>query len=235
MANNENILFFVRYPQAGAVKTRLAAEVGADTAQQLYSAFVLDVLKQLRETRTNVSVFYEPADMGAAIRQWLGEGLAYFPQEGDDIGERMQRAFGQSFDAGFTKAVLVGSDIPELTRLYVEDAFAALEFDDAVIGPATDGGYYLIGFEDAGFTPEVFDSMPWGLPDVFERTMAVLKEFQSKVHQLPPLADIDVKADLEGLAQRLSDGSSRAPRTRECMEKLGLIAASQPKTERRHA
>ena len=97
------------------------------------------------------------------------------PQTGDDLGERMEQAFVRVFSEGFREAILIGSDIPGLSSGTVQEAFASLAGHDAVIGPANDGGYYLIGFTRRAFYPEIFHSMPWSTPAVFRETLGRLR------------------------------------------------------------
>jgi hypothetical protein len=105
---------------------------------------------------------------------------------------------------GSKRAVLVGSDIPDLPLEFMEEAFSSLKKKDAVIGPAYDGGYYLLGFKDKTFSPRVFEGMPWGTETVFDKTVQALKRLGQKVHTLPYQRDIDTAEDLKRLKGKTS-------------------------------
>ena len=113
-----------------------------------------------------------------------------------DLGERMKNAFMEAFDSGFKRVVLIGSDIPGLTLEFIEEAFTSLKEKDVVIGPSFDGGYYLVGFRDKKFSPQVFKGIPWSTERVFEETMKILEREGLTVHALKPLRDIDKIDDL---------------------------------------
>jgi len=108
----------------------------------------------------------------------------------------MEHALRQAFVQGFSRAVLIGSDIPDLTVELMDEAFSSLRTNDAVIGPAFDGGYYLIGFNRDTLLSEVFEGMEWSTDTVFAETLARLKASGLKAHQLPQQRDIDTLADL---------------------------------------
>jgi rSAM/selenodomain-associated transferase 1 len=112
----------------------------------------------------------------------------------------MRNAFIEAFEMGFRRVVLIGSDIPDLPLDFIEEAFTSLKKKDAVIGPAFDGGYYLIGFRGRTFSPMVFDGMAWGTKTVFEKTMTVLRKLNRRVHTLAERRDIDTIEDLTHLS-----------------------------------
>ncbi len=196
------ILFFVKYPVAGRVKTRLAEQFGPEAACDLYKNFVVDTLATLDEFKVNFKIFFEPSDALERFWQWLGEGYSYSPQVGQELGRKMANAFLQAFDEGFGKVVIIGSDIPDLPAEYLELAFATLDTNDVVIGPSGDGGYYLIGFDRNTFLPEVFDGISWSSDSVFEQTVNILKRHERKSYLLPQWHDVDTGADLELLVGR---------------------------------
>ena len=113
-----------------------------------------------------------------------------------DLGERMKNGFMEAFAMNFKRVILIGSDIPGLPLEFIEEAFASLREKDAVVGPSLDGGYYLIGFKDKKFSPQVFKGIPWSTERVFEVTMKILEREGLTVHALKPLRDIDEVDDL---------------------------------------
>ena len=195
------LLFFIKYPEKGRVKTRLAASVGDERALILYKRFLLNILSTLDKGTFLFYLCFYPADALENLRKWLGEDYLYIPQQGMDLGERMKNGFLESFAMNFKRVILIGSDIPGLPLEFIDEAFASLREKDCVIGPSLDGGYYLIGFRDKKFSPHVFKGIPWSTERVFEVTMKILEREGLTVHTLKPLRDIDKFDDLRGFQQ----------------------------------
>ncbi|TFH64584.1 MAG: glycosyltransferase [Gemmatimonadales bacterium] len=194
---------FVRHPEPGKVKTRLAAVYGASFAAELYGYFVDDLLEALAPGGYHLELFFTPAEREREVRERFDVRSGYSPQQGDGLGERMERAFHTCFAKGFSTAILIGSDLPDLTAEVIEQAFQALEQGhEAVVGPAFDGGYYLIGFRSAAFDPAVFHGMPWGENSVFERTVNRLRARGYRIHIARAWHDVDTEQDLANLQAR---------------------------------
>lgn len=225
------IIFFIKAPVPGRVKSRLATALGDDTALSLYRAFVLDMLETIERTGIPYSVFVDPPDAVPAVSSWLGQHRRILPQRGSDLGERMANAFRGIFAAGAEHATLIGSDIPDLPIEILHQAMDALERHDAVIGPAQDGGYYLIGFRRTGFLPSVFSNMTWSVPDVFARTMQFFRQVNTAVHVLPPWQDVDTAEDLRELLRRSRNTACASSRTARHLE---MISDTLSKTEDTH-
>jgi glycosyltransferase A (GT-A) superfamily protein (DUF2064 family) len=117
----------------------------------------------------------------------------------------MERAFGQIFSEGFTSAVLIGSDIPDLTPAVFHEALESLKTNDVVMGPAADGGYYLIGFNKSAFLPYIFHGIAWGTNTVFREAMSILHGASLRVHLVPEWQDVDTLDDLKSLFERNRD------------------------------
>ena len=201
--DSENcVLFFVKYPVAGQVKTRLAEQLGPDAAVDLYRSFVTDSLTALENLDAHLKIAIYPPDSESRFKQWLGEKYCYIPQIGSDLGQRMKNAFRRTFSEGFNKVVVIGSDSPDLPAEYLELAFGALDTNNVVIGPSSDGGYYLIGFTKDKFLPEVFNRIRWSTEKVFEQTTNTLKNYKLKLYLLPLWHDVDTSADLDELIER---------------------------------
>ena len=196
------ILFFIKSPEPGQVKRRLAASLGETVATQLYSTFVLDSLATLDTCGVNLLLSFYPPEAKKSMVAWLGCHYAYLPQRGADLGQRMKNAFIDAFDRGFQQVIIVGSDIPDLPRNVIEDAFDSLQTRDAVLGPSFDGGYYLIGFKRDTFQPQAFEGIRWGTETVFQETIDRLRTKGLSLHTLPTWNDIDTVNDLKGLLQR---------------------------------
>jgi rSAM/selenodomain-associated transferase 1 len=193
------LLFFVKSPEIGKVKSRLAAVIGDEPAAKLYKEFVTQMLSTIQRGDFPFYVCFYPEDALKALKEWLGGQYQYFTQKGEDLGERMRNGFTDAFAMGFKRVVLIGSDIPDLPREFIEEAFTSLKEKDAVIGPSYDGGYYLIGFRDKNFSSRVFEGMAWGTEAVFDETMKVLEQLRQAVHTLPCQRDIDTIEDLKHL------------------------------------
>jgi uncharacterized protein len=213
MVDQPLIILFVKAPTRGQVKTRLATTLGEDVALGLYRNFGLDILNTLEQTGPPVRICYDPPGSLKEVTGWLGSGRQYLPQEGSDVGERMENAFHQAFSRGFSRAVLIGSDIPDLPPALFTDALRSLDDHDAVIGPARDGGYYLLGFRNESFLPAVFRGIPWSTGAVFEQTMAIIDRTGRRVHVLPVWQDVDTVQDLKDLATRGRRSAFRSSHT----------------------
>ena len=190
------VLVFVRAPVLGAVKTRLAAVMGAHAALRVYRRMGEHVLQQARAMgdAVDLQVHYTPAEGDAVVRAWLGEGPLYLPQTEGTLGARMGEAFAQAVDAGYERVVLVGSDLPGLTASHLEEALDRLRGDPVVLGPAADGGYWLIGLRER--RPEIFTGIGWGSPGVLADTMERTRTLGLRPAILPQLADVDEVDDL---------------------------------------
>jgi len=196
------LLFFIKNPQKGQVKTRLASAIGDEMAVRLYKRFLLEMLSTLNKGTFLFYLCVYPVDALEGLRTWLGEDYLYMPQQGENLGERMKNAFMEALAMNFKRVVLIGSDIPSLPLEFIEEAFISLEKKDVVIGPSVDGGYYLIGFQDKKFSPRAFKGILWSTERVFEETMKVLEHENLTVHTLKTLRDIDTIQDLRNHRRR---------------------------------
>lgn len=189
-------LVLVRAPEKGKVKTRLSKIIGNEIALNVYKRFVVDITATLQNIECNITICYHPSHAQFRITHWLGDSYAYSAQKGNNIGERMANAFIRSFSKGFQHVILVGADIPDLTEKIIDEAFSSLQKYPAVLGPALDGGYYLIGFNANSFIPEIFKNITWGTGRVCEQTLTVFDKKKLQVHMLPIWRDIDTYEDL---------------------------------------
>jgi rSAM/selenodomain-associated transferase 1 len=196
------VLFFVKYPMAGKVKTRLAEQLDQDSATELYRNFITDILATLKSLDVNLRIVFDPPDSKDQFQQWLGKEYSYIPQAGQDLGQKMKNAFVQAFSEGFNSVVVIGSDSPDLPQEYLELAFGALDTNDVIIGPSSDGGYYLMGFTRNSFLPDAFERISWSSDKVFEQTVNILKQHRESLYLLPLWHDVDTPADLKSFLQR---------------------------------
>lgn len=191
------VLVFVRAPERGAVKTRLAAAIGADAALRVYRRLAEHTLREaaaLAGEGVQLRVHHTPADAGDAVRAWLGDGPLYLPQADGDLGTRMEDAFARAFADGVERVVIVGSDLPEVSASLLRRAFDRLDAHPAVIGPARDGGYYLLGLRR--MVDGIFSGVAWSTPDVLASTLARFRAAGIDPVMLAELADVDEAEDL---------------------------------------
>ena len=200
------LIMFVKSPDAGDVKSRLASVLGKEQARQLYRCFVEDLLDTLDRGDYRIKLFFSPPGHRQNLVRWLGRGRSYEPQTGGDLGEKMKNAFEKCFD-DFKKAILIGSDIPDLPGEIIEEGFDALASAGAVIGPAYDGGYYLLGFRAETFLRDPFSGIPWSTEAVFKDTLSILDRKGVKTAVLPTWRDIDRYEDLKATVE----GSRNTP------------------------
>lgn len=205
----ECILLFVKYPHCGLVKTRLAEKTNPRFAAELYKNFVADTLEILKNLSQDLRIFFEPPADEENFKNWLGPSYNYASQRGDDLGQKMKNAFQHVFAEGFLKALVIGSDTPDLPKEYIDLAFKAMESHDAVIGPADDGGYYLLGFSKESFLPEVFEDITWGSSDVCDQTVNIMERHSQKVFLLPQWFDVDTLEDLKMFVLRNKNSTFR--------------------------
>jgi uncharacterized protein len=141
-------------------------------------------------------VHFTPVDAAEEVSAWLGAGVTYLPQCGENLGERMENAFAEAFAAGFDRVVIVGSDLPGLSADLLREALRMLE-QGPVIGPARDGGYWLLGLREP--TPSLFRDVAWSTPGVLAATLERFARLGGRPAFLPELVDVDEAADLPEL------------------------------------
>ncbi len=211
----QRLLVFARLPELGKVKTRLAESIGAGKALAVYEAMLRDLLRAIGDSAGDLEIEIAgvPTESasGEALRAAFGE-RALSMQTGTNLGERLSMAFSERFFFHRTqKIIAIGIDDPRLTREIIDHAFWLLESCDWVIGPAHDGGYYLIGCRASVFKPRIFSEMPWGTEAVYRMTMQRIREWENTVGILPMHADIDVVDDLKRFAAESRDADGELP------------------------
>lgn len=189
------LIVFVKWPQAGAVKTRLAVDLGPDVAAAVYRSLAEAEIAATQPEKGEYAriFFYAPAEAQDAVAAWL-PGAALLPQEGGDLGARMNAAFERAFSDGADQVAIVGTDVPRLGRATVLRAFDALSEADVAIGPCADGGYYLLGL--GAPRRELFVDVAWGTPAVFETTRDRARCLGLRSAILETLPDVDTLADI---------------------------------------
>ena len=190
------LILFARYPEAGKVKTRLAATVGAQAAAEFYRACAEHVFAETANVGAHTTryLFYSEHEDAERMRQWAGPQFEYREQCGDDLGKRMKNAFESMFTAGMTNVIIIGTDAPDVSAVMIYDALIKLDSAALVIGPARDGGYYLLGMKQ--LYPELFEDVHWGAGQVLSETMNKAAAKGLSVITLTPCYDIDTLDDL---------------------------------------
>jgi rSAM/selenodomain-associated transferase 2/rSAM/selenodomain-associated transferase 1 len=213
--SGRRLIVFTRYPEPGKTKTRLIPVLGQEGAAELSRRMTEHTLRRVRTFLASHPVSLRIRYDGGSeegLRQWLGADLRPVPQGEGDLGKRMHLACAESFEQGMKQVVLVGTDIPGIRPAHLESAFAALKHKDVVIGPARDGGYYLIGLSRPA--PDLFDRIPWGTGDVLQRTLDAAAASNRRVSLLDPLEDVDRPEDIPVWEQEVRDeGLSGEPKT----------------------
>jgi rSAM/selenodomain-associated transferase 1 len=204
----QRLLVFARLPERGRVKTRLAESIGDDAALGAYQTMLSDLLASIGHPslEVEIEILWAPTEAanGVSLAKAFGD-LPTAVQTGATLGDRLSMAFSERFFFHATqKIVAIGVDDPSLPRTLIDHALALLDSCEWVLGPAEDGGYYLIGCRAAAFDPAIFQDIAWGTPSVFATTVSKIAEWQSTVAVLPTRWDIDVAADWERYRAHLS-------------------------------
>jgi len=192
-----HLIVFLRYPEGGKAKTRLIPELGAEGAAALAHELAKHALEVADSAAAygniDVSIWYTDCDEGDA-REIAPAAHIYHEQTGPDLGSRMNAAFEESFQQGYEQVALIGTDCPELDDSIINEAFDLLADADLGIGPARDGGYYLISLKAPA--PELFKGVPWGSSNVLETTVEAAEKLGLSMEGLPILWDVDRPEDL---------------------------------------
>lgn len=189
------LIIFVKNPRQGKVKTRLAKAVGDDRALEVYNELMEVTAREVSKvTSADCFVFYSHF-LPEKDEIWKDEYVIKEVQEGEGLGERMKNAFYHLFEQGYERVAIIGSDLPELTHELIEQAFSELDEVDVVIGPAKDGGYYLLAMKE--LLPQLFEDKSWSTDAVFDDTIEDLINLKKIWHELPILNDIDTEEDLK--------------------------------------
>lgn len=189
--NDTLLLIFTRNPELGKCKTRLAKTIGDENALAVYKILLQHTVNTTKNLICDKAVYYS-----VQVREndlWDATIYQKHQQYGEDLGERMRNAFKKGFEAGYQHVLIVGSDLYDLRAEHIEKAIGLLNTNDIVIGPALDGGYYLLGMKK--LHEKVFTNKDWGTETVRKDTLSDLKN--NKVSLLETLNDIDVFEDIK--------------------------------------
>ena len=208
----KRLIIFTRYPVPGKTKTRLIPALGEQGAADLHSRMaeynLLNLLTLSFDQSLEIAIYYSDGDR-ALMQNWLDpiissffenhsnlriNPISYHAQMGEDLGKRMQQAFEDGFNHKIEKIIIIGTDCPDLSQNLIKEAFLALNSHDVVLGPASDGGYYLIGLSQS--FPMLFNDIDWGSDRVLAQTRKIIEQENLSVYNLPVLTDVDRPDDL---------------------------------------
>jgi uncharacterized protein len=202
------LAIFAKYWEPGKSKTRLAATIGDSVAAELGRCFLIHLLTRFRAEFDARTLVYSPDDQHDAFRALSEQATIgndawnLVPQGTGSLGQRMERFLSHLLTRRGTKVILIGSDMPTITKERIEEAWDALDHHPVVIGPAEDGGYYLLGA--TGQVPPIFSGISWGTSDVLRQTEALLAQHLVTYHLLPSGYDVDHLEDLRRLSSELA-------------------------------
>lgn len=198
MAYQNKLIIFTRYPEPGKTKTRLIPILGEEGASNLHRQLTKATFKMIQPLINNGFLSLKICFTGGnqkLMENWLGKDLSYQNQYGEGLGDRMKFAFETEFRDRMTQVVIIGTDCLELNENIIRQAFESLAKSDLVLGPAQDGGYYLIGLKKV--YAELFTDIAWGTDTVKKRTLEIAHNLNLKTFLLPMLQDLDRPEDLQ--------------------------------------
>ena len=198
------IIVFTRFPVEGKVKTRLAKNMGNKFAVSFYRVCAEHTFKELvkvKETGSELFLFCPEENEIEQVKQWAGNKFNYYYyQHGNDLGLKMYNAFDTVFKRGYEKVIIIGTDAPDVSMNIMQSAISVLDNYSAVIGPANDGGYYLLGFKSKLL--DLFSGIEWSTDSVFDNTINKLNNSKINYFMLDELIDIDTLEDLQNWLKR---------------------------------
>jgi uncharacterized protein len=210
------IVVMVKAPIAGFVKTRLTPPLSQSDAAILAQCFLKDIVDSLKQVTPKIIVAFTPPEGRVVLERSLAKQLLWFAQKGNDLGERLNSAVTYAHDLGFNPIIVLGADSPTIPVSFIETALNTLVRGetDVVLGPTTDGGYYLIGLNR--LQPELFQHIPWSSASTFQQTARKANRLNLRLRTLPEWYDVDTPADLKTLSNELLSNPEvrgRAPAT----------------------
>lgn len=218
----------VKCPRKGKVKSRLSRSIGEGNSAELYRRSALDLLDTLdaiKYPQFDVLIGYHPPDASDCIDSWIGSKWEKIPQSGNDLGERQASLLKKAFEYGYSAACVTTSDSPDIPAERFKEAIEKLSRWESVIGPSTDGGYFLIGFTKESFEETPFLDMVWSHPGVTDEMENRLERFGTRWTETEPWPDIDNVVDVKALLARHPKGIGRVnepKRTMNFLRRLNL-------------
>ena len=210
------VICFTRVPKPGKTKTRLMPYLSGEQCAQLHWAFLRDLSNIYASLEADLLVAHTPDPDWAQLKTVFPNAF-FFPQEGEDLGVKMNHALNLALSMGYEKCILTGSDLPRMTPEHLLSGFEALEQADVTLGPTSDGGYYLVGVKEE--SPFLFENQIYGCGNVFENTVAAVKAADKSFCPALCCDDVDTPEDLSKLLKMLNPESHTAAYLRKLGEK----------------
>lgn len=211
------IICFTRVPKAGQTKTRLMSYLSGEQCAELHWAFLRDLSEIYTAMDADLFVAHTPDPDWEKLKNVFPNAY-FFPQEGADLGAKMNHALNLALSMGYEKCILTGSDLPMMTAAHLLSGFDSLGNADVTLGPTSDGGYYLVGVKEAG--PFLFENQTYGYGNVFENTIAAIHAAGKSFCPALPCDDVDTPEDLKKLLKTLKSDSHTAAYLRSLGENL---------------
>jgi rSAM/selenodomain-associated transferase 1 len=192
------IIVFTRFPVEGKVKTRLAKDMGDKFAVSFYrvcAEHTFTELLKVKETGSELFLFCSEESEIEQVMNWAGNNFKYYSQQGSDLGIKMYNAFDTVFKKEYKKVIIIGTDAPDVSMNIIQSAISVLDNYSVVIGPANDGGYFLLGFKSKLI--DLFSGIEWSTDSVFDNTIEKLNNSKTNYFILEELTDIDTLEDLQ--------------------------------------
>jgi uncharacterized protein len=216
------LVIVAKYPRPGHVKTRLGASIGFEQSARLYGAFLRDLAERFTAASAHdgYDLIWACADDPALMAPILGHGKRMMRQRGDDLAERLYAICCDTAALGYERTIILGSDSPHVHATVVTDALALLEGADVALGPAEDGGYFLIGVRNQPTPPDIFTGVTMSTSAVLAQTVERAAALGLLARFIETTFDVDTEADMLRLAHLLEASPALAPRTRELLREL---------------
>jgi len=183
------LMIFLKEPVAGQVKTRLAKSLDSEKACNIYRGFLQMIVEKLITGNWQTQVFYASQGEPKELKRIFPSSIEFIEQQGDNLGERMQKGFETNFKRGATKVTIIGGDSPDMPLDFIQQSFHSLSTQDLTLGPTPDGGYYLMGLKKN--SPFLFEEIEWSTPAVLPSTLKIAHAHHLKILQLPQWNDVD--------------------------------------------
>jgi len=202
------LLIFIKAPLLGEIKTRLQPELSPEISLQIFKAMGKDLVDHFsRSEYFDFYIQYWPENTLGEMRLWLGKDLNYVPQRGADLGEKLKNAFTDSFRQNYQKVCIIGSDLPTIAEEDVLEAFEKLDSVDVILGPAMDGGYYLVALKE--LHPQLFENVEWSTEYVLKQTVLRTTRQNLSVYQMARQRDVDTYKDVIYLWNKIMENENK--------------------------
>ena len=220
------LVIVAKYPRPGHVKTRLGASIGFEQSARLYSAFLRDLTERFTTASAHDSyhLIWACADDPTLMESILGHGKRMIRQRGEDLAERLYAICCDTAALGYERTIILGSDSPHVPAAAVTDALALLESADVALGPAEDGGYYLVGIRNQPTPPDIFTGVTMSTSAVLAETLERVAALGLSAQFIKTTFDVDTEADMIRLAHLLDASPTLAPHTHELLRELAATS-----------